>query len=325
VPYVWLILIGILAGIAGGLLGIGGSIVMIPAMTEILEPDQHLYQAAAMIVNLFVVLPAVYQHRRAGAIAWPTVGRFLPLAIVGVIAGVSLSEVGLFTGAGEAYLRCCFGAFLFLIALRDLNGLRRRGQSADKERPPSQIVSWREAATIALPTGLIGGFLGVGGGIIAVPLQRQLLRMPIRTAIANSAATIIGVSIVGASLKNYRLITEHGYTTESFKIAAVLIPTAIIGSLIGARMTHRLPVRTIKGAFCVLLLVASVRMVIGATRDFPENQTTTQQAVTDVRPLGADAAAAVGSLDLAPPSDSATMPPTEDRAGSAGEGSAPGP
>ena len=63
--------VGLLAGVLGGLLGVGGSILMIPAMVFLFAdrygPEgQHLYQAAAMIVNLFVVLPAVDRHRRAG-------------------------------------------------------------------------------------------------------------------------------------------------------------------------------------------------------------------------------------------------------------------
>ena len=62
-----LMAIGLCAGLLGGLLGIGGSVVMIPAMSVIFGPAQHLYQGAAMIVNFFVVIPAVIQHRRAGA------------------------------------------------------------------------------------------------------------------------------------------------------------------------------------------------------------------------------------------------------------------
>ena len=88
----WLALIGLLAGACGGLLGIGGGIVMIPAMTEVFGPDQHLYQAAAMIVNFFVVVPAVYQHVRAGAVDRSAVRRLIPLGPVAVVAGVALSE-----------------------------------------------------------------------------------------------------------------------------------------------------------------------------------------------------------------------------------------
>ena len=255
--------IGLFAGVAGGLLGIGGSIVMIPAMTVILGPEQHLYQAAAMIVNFFVVVPAVYQHRRAKAIDYPTVGRIAPLAIGGVIAGVLLSELSIFTGANEAHLRGLFGLFLFLIAATDLYRLARPPltveTSADRPR-----IGWGMALLIALPTGFVGGLLGVGGGIVAVPLQRRLLRIPTRIAIANSAATIIAVSTVGATLKNYRLVTDHGYTTQSFVLAAILIPTAIVGSLIGARLTHRVPVKLLKGAFAIVLILASVRLTTGA-------------------------------------------------------------
>ena len=54
-----LVVIGLLTGVVGGMLGVGGSIVLIPAMTEVLGPNQHLFQATAMIVNFFVVVPAV--------------------------------------------------------------------------------------------------------------------------------------------------------------------------------------------------------------------------------------------------------------------------
>ena len=263
-----LIGIGLFAGVAGGLLGIGGSIVMIPALTVILGPAQHLYQAAAMIVNFFVVVPAVYQHRRARAIDYATVGRIAPLAILGVISGVLLSELPIFTGANEAYLRGLFGLFLFFVAATDLYRLARPPvtiqASADRPR-----IGWGMALMIALPTGLVGGLLGVGGGIVAVPLQRRLLKIPTRIAIANSAATIIAVSMVGAPLKNYRLITGHDYTTESFKLAAILIPTAIVGSLIGARLTHRVPVKLLKGAFALVLILASIRLTTGAWASLP--------------------------------------------------------
>ena len=91
-------MIGLLCGLTGGLLGIGGSIVMIPAVTELLGPDQHLYQAAAMILTFFVATPAVLQHARAGAIQAATVRRIIPPALVAVVAGVALSELPLFAG-----------------------------------------------------------------------------------------------------------------------------------------------------------------------------------------------------------------------------------
>jgi len=273
VDLIGLAIIGLFAGVIGGMLGVGGSIVMIPAMTEVFGPNQHLYQAAAMIVNFFVVVPAVYQHRRAKAITGATVARIVPLAIVGVVAGVGFSELPLFAGEGEAYLRGLFGLFLLCVALTDLYRLfgKRRAQSNGSSDPLSitlqkQRAGWRFAGAVAIPTGLVAGLLGVGGGVVAVPLQRRLLGVPMRTAIANSATIIIATSSIGAIAKNYAYVTEHDHSLESFVLAAVLIPTAVVGSLVGSRLTHRVPLRFVKIAFFLLLLLAATRLTYKAAR-----------------------------------------------------------
>ena len=264
--------IGLFTGVVGGLLGVGGSIVMIPAMTEVLGPDQHLYQAAAMIVNFFVVVPAVYQHRKAGAIDIATVKRLVPLAMIAVVCGVALSELAIFSGAGERYLRALFGGFLLLIVLRDLWSLVRNrlsnqnSQGAATAGPEMSNPGhgWRRAAAVAVPTGLVAGLFGIGGGVLAVPLQRRLLGIPIRNAIANSAAVIVATSVIGGSVKNYAVIVDGLDPYRTFVLAAALIPTAILGSLFGSRLTHRLPVKAIKTGFLVLLAVAAIRMIWGA-------------------------------------------------------------
>ena len=85
-----LILVGLVAGGSGGLLGIGGSVVMIPGMVFLFGSEQqlgrepqHLYQAAAMIVNFFVMLPAVWQHWRAKAPLRSVTRWMVPSTIVG--------------------------------------------------------------------------------------------------------------------------------------------------------------------------------------------------------------------------------------------------
>ena len=261
--------IGLLTGVVGGLLGVGGSIVMIPAMTEVLGPDQHLYQAAAMIVNFFVVVPAVYQHRKAGAIDIATVKRLVPLAMIAVVCGVALSELAIFSGAGERYLRALFGGFLLLIVLRDLWSLVRNRRSSQNSQGAATAGptksnpgdGWRRAAAVAVPTGLVAGLFGIGGGVLAVPLQRRLLGIPIRNAIANSAAVIVATSVIGGSVKNYAVIIDGLDPYRAVVLAAVLIPTAILGSLFGSRLTHKLPVKAIKAGFLVLLAVAAIRMI----------------------------------------------------------------
>lgn len=259
-----LCIIGLVAGVLGGLLGVGGSIVMIPAMTELLGPQQHLYQAAAMIVNFFVVLPAAYQHHRAGAVMGAVVWRMAPFAVVAVVIGVLASEWSMFRGAGQSRLMMLFGVFLFYVAGRNIVQLLRRAQQRDVRRRPfnPQRDRLRAGLVAGLPTGFIAGLLGVGGGIVCVPLQSRFLNVPLRNAIANSTATIIVLSLIGACLKNAALTVQHPeYTlSDSLRLAILLIPTAMIGALIGSRLTHALPLRALYLIFAVFLVVAGGRM-----------------------------------------------------------------
>lgn len=258
-----LLAIGLAAGVIGGMLGVGGSIVMIPALTEVFGPDQHLYQAGAMIVNFFVVVPAVYQHARADAVDRTTVFRLIPLTLVSVLVGVALSELSLFRGTGESLLRGAFGLFLLSLCGIDMYRLfvPRPRDAAVTELPRP---SWGLSAIVALPTGVLAGLFGVGGGALAVPLQRRFLRIPIRRAIANSATVIIATSLVGATAKNYAYFVAHDGSFRPAYLALGLIPTAIAGSLFGSYLTHRVEARTVKIAFFALLAIVAVRMVYGA-------------------------------------------------------------
>lgn len=266
-----LIIVGLFVGLVGGMFGVGGGIVLIPALNEVLGPNQHLYQSTAMIVNLFVAVPAVYQHHCVRAIDMATVLRMVPLAVASVVVGVAVSELRVFAGEGEAYLRGLFGLFLFACAVYDIYRMWRKTDAAGAAPDGGAAARprWISLAAVALPTGFASGLLGVGGGILAVPLQRRFLHAPIRTAIANSAAIIVATSFVGALAKNYAVMSDVESSAGPILLASVLIPTAVVGSLVGSRFTHRVPVQLVKGAFDLLLLLAAVRLTYSAIQSLP--------------------------------------------------------
>jgi len=266
-----LVIVGLFVGLVGGMFGVGGGIILIPALNEVLGPNQHLYQSTAMIVNLFVAVPAVYQHHCVRAVDMATVLRMVPLAVAAVVVGVAVSELGVFAGEGEAYLRGLFGFFLFACAAYDIYRMGRKTGAAGVTAESSAAVhpSWLSLAAVALPTGFASGLLGVGGGILAVPLQRRFLHTPIRTAIANSAAIIVATSLVGALAKNYAVMSDVESSREPLLLACVLIPTAVVGSLVGSRFTHRVPVQLVHGAFDLLLLLAAARLTYSAIQSLP--------------------------------------------------------
>lgn len=263
-------LIGVFVGLAGGMFGIGGSIVLIPAITEYLGPNQHRYQAAAMIVNFFVAVPAVIQHRRAGVIDAGMIARLAMVVVVCVVLGVAISEAGFFADGGEAWLRVLFGGFVLFAAASEIARMLRPKKTAaagSVGTTPHPRRSWPLLAGVAVPTGFLAGLLGVGGGVLAVPLQRRLLDLPLRVAIANSAVMIVITSTVGAVLKNVAYASEHEGSLDALLLAAIVAPAAVIGSFTGSYLTHVLPIRALRLMFIVLLVIAGAKFTWEALVD----------------------------------------------------------
>src|SRR5688572_8439751 len=123
-------LIGLIAGMLGGLAGVGGSVFILPALHIVFgpaffgEPDDpqihHLYMAAAMTVNVVVSLPAAAAHHRAGAVRVPALRWLLPVGAVATAGGVLLSN--LFHGES---LRLVLASFLVLYCGWNLTMLAR--------------------------------------------------------------------------------------------------------------------------------------------------------------------------------------------------------
>lgn len=248
--------IGLSAGVLGGMLGIGGSIIMIPALAILFrsaDPEsQHLYQGAAMAVNVAVSLPAAIRHHKAGVIRADLFRVLLPSAAVAIVLGVIVSNQ-----VSGLTLRRMFAVFLAYAAITELINIARR--TPDNPSETARVTPVR-SASIGGVMGMAAGILGIGGGVIGVPLMRFICRLPLRQCIGASSAVMCLTAIVGASLK-IGTLGEHGYTaSEAVILAAALAPTAIIGGRLGAGLTHKLPLNAIRAALIVLLFLASWRM-----------------------------------------------------------------
>lgn len=259
-----LIVLGLFAGTLGGLLGVGGSVIMIPGLTVILGYHQHLYQATAMIANVAVAVPAALQHARAGATVKPVLRWMLPVALVFIVAGVWLSNIEVLQGAqGGLWLGRVLAVFLLYVAAVNVRRLLRSKPGLEAgAMATSHVVrhgAWR-GGVVGAVMGSIAGLLGVGGGAIAVPLQQIVLRLPLRSCIANSAAVMCVSAPVGALYKNATLFMHDYHWYHSFSLALILAPSCWLGGHLGAALTHRLPVRQVRVVFICLMIVAAVKM-----------------------------------------------------------------
>jgi hypothetical protein len=263
VPY-WtevavLLALGLVAGVVGGLVGVGGSVVIIPVVTLLLHTDQHISQAAAMVVNVLVAASSLFQHLRAGAVRWPVVWRMLPFGLLFVVVGVELSNV-----LPGAILMRLFGVFLIWVVVHNVMELWNDRASPDG-RPLD--LRWPRVGTAGGFMGLAAGLLGIGGGPVAIPLLQSLSHLPLRQAIASTSAVMILTAGVGAVRKNFALASIGPAAGgpfdvhESLALAAWLAPTAVAGALLGAKLTHVLPIRWVRLAFILLMVWTTVEML----------------------------------------------------------------
>ena len=256
-------LIGVLSGLVGGLLGIGGSTIFIPAATLIHGPDQQVYQAAAMILNAVVATTATIKHHRNGMLERPLLIKMMIPATILVLIGVAIGN-----HLGGEILARLFGILLLILAVSEAKSLIGRRRTT-KTNTPGEEPDQRAAPWVLMPIGglmgFLGGLLGIGGGTVGVPMLRFFGRLPLRKAIANTAAVTIPLALIGGIYKNISLSSLPEFTDsrsgQALWIALALIPGAILGSWMGASLVHRLPLVAIRIAFLGLLVFVGTRMV----------------------------------------------------------------
>lgn len=260
--------IGLAAGLIGGLCGIGGSIVMLPALGLVfgykladgtLDPHKsahHVYMAAAMLVNVVISAAAHRQHTKAGAHTPGVVPKLLPAMIFGIVLGVVSSN--LFDGKVSKLALAGFLVFasgwLAFSAVRSLPD------------PPKEGVrpTWGRIGPIGMVTGFLAGFTGIGGGIVLVPLLQLFPKVPLKSSIAASANVMRVSSVIGAALKIATLPTLALAVPDPMLMAVSLGGAMAIGGLLGgslgARLTHLLPLRELRIAVSIVLALAAAKL-----------------------------------------------------------------
>lgn len=205
-----------------------------------------------MIVNVVVAFPAAIRHKRAGAVPWGFVWIFGAATLIAIGFGVWVSNQ-----LDNRPLRLIFAAFLVYVVSHTLYKLFK-GES--EFQAGGERVTVPRAGSVGLVTGASAGLLGIGGGIVSVPLAHTLCRLPLKQCIAASAVVMVVSSTVG-SLMKLATLAQHGHTpTEAALMALALAPTALLGGWIGAGLTHRSSLGTLRVVFCALLVVMAGRM-----------------------------------------------------------------
>ena len=109
---------------------------------------------------------------------------------------------------------------------------------------------------IGLVAGVLSSMLGVGGGIILVPILILLLKLDPHQAIGTSLAIIIPTVLVGA-------YTHYRLENVNVQLAIIIAIGAVVGAVLGAHIGEALPSLYLKKIFGVVLFIIAIKMMLG--------------------------------------------------------------
>ncbi|SDE01977.1 hypothetical protein SAMN05421538_103262 [Paracoccus isoporae] len=252
---------GVAGGILAGLLGVGGGIVIVPALYFALTlagMDPELTMKVAVGTSLativFTSLASGLGHHRRGAIDTDLLKLWAPWILLGVVAGSLLG------GYVSGNVLIAVFATVALAVSADM--ILRKGRADPEPKGFSRPV-W---ALFGVFTGTISAMMGIGGGTIGVPLL-NFLGYDIRRAVGTSAAIGFIIGLPGALI--YAATGQGQAGLPPFSIgyvnllaAVVIIPLTTTFSQLGVKLAHSIPRRALRLAFGAFLLLTALRMFV---------------------------------------------------------------
>ena len=252
---------GIFGGILAGLLGVGGGIVIVPALylalsTAGMDPAITMQVAvgASLATIVFTSLSSGYGHFKRGAIDMDLLKLWAPSLLVGVVIGALLG--GYVSGL------ILVGVFATVAALVALDMIFRKTKDDPTPRGFAKPI-W---AVLGVVTGGLSAMMGIGGGTIGVPLL-NFLGYDIRRAVGTSAAIGFIIGLPGAVVYALTGLGAEGLPPFSLgyvnlAAAAIIIPLTSSFAHVGVKLAHSIPRRALRFAFGIFLMVTSLRMFI---------------------------------------------------------------
>jgi hypothetical protein len=259
---VLLLLLGLAVGLAVGLMGVGGGIVLVPALIYLLNMDQHVAQGTSLLLQLPPIgiggLYFYWKQRhvdlRAGLVC----------ALGFLCGGYFGSNLALSIPSRD--LHALFGIFLMFAAIM-LWRQTRAPKAASADSPaagassPDAVAKKNSARVlsiflVACAVGVMGGMFGVGGGVMLVPLLVLLFHFDQHTAQGTSLVALVPPTGLLAFLNYW-----HAGDVR-FQVGFLLMPGVFLGALAGSKFALQLSPRRMRRVFAVLLFLLGSWQVI---------------------------------------------------------------
>ena len=258
----WLtyIVLGLFTGFFAGMLGIGGGLVMVPALTMLFAAQAgfpaaealHLALGTSMATILFTSLSSLRAHHKHDAVLWPVVYQITPGILFGTAVGTLCAS-----NIPARPLAVFFTVFVCFVAVQMVMNF--------KPKPSRDLPGAGGVFAVGSGIGAISALVAIGGGALTVPFLTWC-NVRVQKAIGTSAA--VGFPIAAGGSLGY-IFNGWGHAELPagslgyvyLPALAWLIPASMLSAPFGARLAHRLPVATLKRVFAGLLIALAAKML----------------------------------------------------------------
>ena len=261
-----LLLAGASAGFLSGLLGIGGGLQVVAALSLALPAlgvpraeVMHVSVATSMATIVLTLASSATAHIRRGSVAWASGSWLAPGMVIGGFAGAHVAQL-----LSAQALRWGITAFCAVTAWRMASGKKRAECAEGSDEVPRS--PWLLAVGAGI--GAISAMVGIGGGSMTVPLLISLGVRPVR---AVSTSAVCGLAIAISGTLSYALSVHTPPQALPWgSVGYLYLPAAAVAALgsmtiapVGARAAHALPDAVLKRVFALFLLMVGVLIAAG--------------------------------------------------------------
>ncbi len=229
-------------GLSLGLTGAGGSILTLPVLVYLAGIPPREAVGLSLFVVCVAALVGAWQRARVGEIHLKAAGMFVVSGMIGATLGARLTHL-----ISPAALMITFAALMTLIGLKMLLPVKMGPQPEPECRALRCLLAGGGV-------GILTGFLGVGGGFLLMPALLKFARLPLRVATGTSLAIIACNSAAG-------FISHLGASPTPWLLAGVFASSAAIGVLVGGKLASRIPEKTLRYGFGVLVLLTAAFVI----------------------------------------------------------------
>jgi uncharacterized membrane protein YfcA len=242
--FLFLGVIGVIGGMLSGLVGVGGGAVFVPGLLFAGGWKIQEAVAASLVIIVFSSLSGTIRNARSNdPVNWRVAGLLSLSVAPSSLIGVLISRV-----SPEVVVEVAFATLLLALAYPTARG--GGGYDSDKH------IALPLVFLVGIFVGTVAGLVGVGGGVVMVPLMVLGMGLTTKQAVSTSLAVIMFTGIVGAA----------GYIATGFRDPQQLLslPPLIIGSVVGApigvRIRDWLPEHLVRTGFGVFMVIVALRL-----------------------------------------------------------------